>query len=103
MARSTGSARQPSRPCGPTSTTWRWSSSVCDNHLHDPMSGEPTTLLRDAVAGDERAFDALIGPLVEPGFRVASSRLGDREEEEGDVREATSKASRTLHQIHGAA
>jgi RNA polymerase sigma factor (sigma-70 family) len=73
--------------------------SVCENHLHDPMAGEQTTLLRDAVAGDERAFDALIGPLVEPGYRLAVSMLGDREEAEDAVQEATIKAWRNLHQL----
>ena len=31
-------------------------------------------MLRDAVAGDERAFDALIGPLVEPQARLVHRR-----------------------------
>jgi len=59
-------------------------------------------LLRDAVAGDERAFDALIGPLVEPGYRLAVSMLGDREEAEDAVQEATIKAWRNLHQLNDA-
>ena len=59
-------------------------------------------MLRDAVAGDERAFDELIGPLVEPGFRLAVSMLENREEAEDAVQEATIKAWRNLHQLKDA-
>jgi RNA polymerase sigma-70 factor (ECF subfamily) len=66
------------------------------------MPGEHATLLRDAIAGDERAFDALIGPLVEPGFRLAVSMLENREEAEDAVQEATIKAWRNLRQLKDA-
>ncbi|HVS04768.1 MAG TPA: RNA polymerase sigma factor [Candidatus Dormibacteraeota bacterium] len=66
------------------------------------MAGEQTTLLRDAVAGDERAFDALIGPLVDPGYKLAVSILENREEAEDAVQEATIKAWRNLHQLKDA-
>ena len=66
------------------------------------MPGEQSAVLRAAVAGDERAFDELIGPLVDPGFRLAISMLGDREEAEDAVQEATIKAWRNLHQLKDA-
>jgi RNA polymerase sigma-70 factor (ECF subfamily) len=66
------------------------------------MPGEQTSLLRAAVAGDERAFDGLIGPLVEPGYRLAVSMLENREEAEDAVQEATIKAWRNLHQLKDA-
>jgi len=60
-------------------------------------------LLGDAIAGNESAFDALIGPLVEPGYRLAVSMLGNREEAEDAVQDATIKAWRNLHQLKDAA
>ena len=59
-------------------------------------------LLREAIAGDERAFDALIGPLVEPGFRLAVTMLHNADEAEDAVQEATIKAWRNLHQLKDA-
>lgn len=59
-------------------------------------------MLRDAIGGNERAFDALIGPLVEPGYRLAVSMLENREEAEDAVQEATIKAWRNLHQLKDA-
>ena len=59
-------------------------------------------MLRDAIAGNERAFDALIGPLVEPGYRLAASMLEHREEAEDAVQEATIKAWRNLNQLKDA-
>ena len=66
------------------------------------MPGEQSAVLRAAVAGDERAFDELIGLLVDPGFRLAVIMLGDREEAEDAVQEATIKAWRNLHQLKDA-
>jgi RNA polymerase sigma-70 factor (ECF subfamily) len=66
------------------------------------MGVDPASLLREAIDGDERAFDALIGPLVDPGYRLAVSMLGDREEAEDAVQEATIKAWRNLHQLKDA-
>ena len=63
------------------------------------MPADSTRLLQEAIAGDPVAFDALIGPLVEPGFRLAASMLGDREEAEDAVQEATIKAWRNLRQL----
>ena len=63
------------------------------------MLPESSRLLQDAVGGDPHAFDALVGPLVEPGYRLALSILGGREDAEDAVQEATIKAWRNLHQL----
>jgi RNA polymerase sigma-70 factor (ECF subfamily) len=63
------------------------------------MPADPTRLLQEAIAGDAVAFDALIGPLIEPGFRLAASMLGSKEEAEDAVQEATIKAWRNLQQL----
>lgn len=52
-----------------------------------------------ALAGDETAFEALIGPLVEPALRLAHSMLGDRSEAEDATQEAITRAWRKLHQL----
>src|SRR4029077_16146292 len=52
-----------------------------------------------AVAGDEDAFEALVGPLVEPAIRLAYSMLGDRTEAEDAVQEAVTRAWRKLGQL----
>lgn len=52
-----------------------------------------------ALAGDESAFAALVGPLVEPALRLAYSVLGDRAEAEDATQEALTSAWRKLHQL----
>jgi RNA polymerase sigma-70 factor, ECF subfamily len=52
-----------------------------------------------ARAGDEVAFEALIGPLVEPALRLAHSMLGDRWEAEDATQEAITRAWRKLGQL----
>ena len=52
-----------------------------------------------ARMGDEAAFEALIGPLVEPALRLAHSMLGDRWEAEDATQEAVTKAWRKLGQL----
>lgn len=52
-----------------------------------------------AAQGDDAAFEALIGPLVEPAIRLAYSMLGDRWEAEDASQEAITRAWRKLHQL----
>ena len=52
-----------------------------------------------AIAGDERAFAALVGPLIEPALRLAYSMLNDRGEAEDAIQEALASAWRKLHQL----
>ena len=52
-----------------------------------------------ALTGDEAAFAALIGPLVEPALRLAHSMLGDRWEAEDATQEAITRAWRKLGQL----
>ena len=66
------------------------------------MAANSAQILRDAVAGNEQAFDALVGPLVAPGFRLAVSILNDASEAEDAVQEATIKAWKNLHQLKAA-
>lgn len=56
-------------------------------------------LRRQALEGDEAAFTALLGPLVEPALRLAYSMLGDRGEAEDATQEALTSAWRKLHQL----
>lgn len=61
------------------------------------MTADPRTA---AAAVDDRAsFEAMIGPLVEPGYRLALTILRQREEAEDAVQEATIKAWRHLDQL----
>jgi RNA polymerase sigma-70 factor (ECF subfamily) len=50
----------------------------------------------DAARFTQQEFEALIGPLVEPGLRLAFSMLGDRAEAEDATQEAITKAWRKL-------
>jgi RNA polymerase sigma-70 factor (ECF subfamily) len=52
-----------------------------------------------ALAGDEAAFAALVGPLVEPALRLAYSMLADRAEAEDAIQESLTSAWRKLHQL----
>jgi hypothetical protein len=53
-------------------------------------------LVPAAIAGDEAAFDALVGPLVEPGFKLAMVMLRDSGEAQDAVQEACIMAWRKL-------
>ncbi len=57
--------------------------------------------LRDAVAGDPSAFDALLAPLLDPAYRLATVLLDDRVEAEDVVQEAALKAWSKLDQLRG--
>ncbi len=53
----------------------------------------------DAARVAEQEFEALIGPLVEPGLRLAYSMLGDRAEAEDATQESITKAWRRLRTL----
>jgi RNA polymerase sigma-70 factor (ECF subfamily) len=57
--------------------------------------------LRDAVAGDAAAFDALLAPLLDPAYRLATVLLGDRTEAEDAVQDAALKSWSKLDQLRG--
>jgi RNA polymerase sigma-70 factor (ECF subfamily) len=60
-------------------------------------------LVQAAKEGDRLAFDALVGPLIEPGYRLAFGMLHDRAEAEDVVQEAALKAWRRLGNLQGGA
>jgi RNA polymerase sigma-70 factor (ECF subfamily) len=62
------------------------------NDVVHAMTAEPA---RDA----EQEFEALIGPLVEPGLRLAFSMLGNRSEAEDATQDAITKAWRNLSRL----
>ena len=53
----------------------------------------------DAARAVELEFETLIGPLVEPGLRLAFSMLGDRGEAEDATQEAITRAWKRLPQL----
>lgn len=55
--------------------------------------------VRDAKAGDETAFELLLEPLIDPGYRFACAMLHDAGAAEDVVQEASIKAWRKLHQL----
>jgi RNA polymerase sigma-70 factor (ECF subfamily) len=57
-------------------------------------------LARAARSGDEPAFDALVGPLIEPAFKLAVVFLRDPMEAQDAVQEACLKAWKKLDQLH---
>jgi RNA polymerase sigma factor (sigma-70 family) len=56
-------------------------------------------LLPAAIAGDEAAFDALVGPLIEPGYKLAAVMLRDGEEARDAVQDACVMAWKKLFQL----
>jgi RNA polymerase sigma-70 factor (ECF subfamily) len=62
-----------------------------------------TVLDRDLVAAarqrDPAAFEELLGPLIEPGYRLAYSMLQRREEAEDAVQDAALNAWRGIHRL----
>ena len=57
------------------------------------------TLLQAAKLGDEGAFEILLGPLLEPGYRLAGGMLQDHQAAQDAVQEAAFKAWRKLRQL----
>src|ERR1700680_1438302 len=62
-----------------------------------PMQGDDP--VSRAKAGDRAAFDELVGPLVDQGFRLAFGMLHDREAAEDAVQEATVRSWRKLSNL----
>lgn len=60
------------------------------------MSDVQTDRLARAKAGDGRAYEELLAPLVDPAFRLAMTLLKDREAAEDAVQESALKAWRRL-------
>ncbi len=57
------------------------------------------TLLEAAKLGDDGAFEVLLKPLLEPGYRLAGGMLQDPQAAEDAVQEAAFKAWRKLRQL----
>jgi len=64
-------------------------------------AGHDASLLQRAGAGDHAAFQALIGPLVQPGYLLAFAMLRQREAAEDAVQEAALRAWRKVRQVRG--
>lgn len=56
-------------------------------------------LIQDAKDGDGIAFDALLGPLLDPAYRLALGILHDREAAQDAVQDAALRAWRKLEQL----
>src|SRR5260370_24200269 len=56
-------------------------------------------LLEAAKLGDDNAFEILLQPLLEPGYRLAGGMLQDHQAAEDAVQEAAFKAWRKLRQL----
>jgi RNA polymerase sigma-70 factor (ECF subfamily) len=63
------------------------------------VAADPT--LRDARAGDVRAFEALLSPLIRPAFRLAMVALRNEAEAEDAVQEAALKGWQKLGSFRG--
>jgi RNA polymerase sigma-70 factor, ECF subfamily len=59
-------------------------------------ASEAPSLLRDARAGDLRAFEILLEPLLEPAYRLAVVMLQDRTEAEDVLQEAAFRAWKSI-------
>src|SRR6476661_4801726 len=57
------------------------------------------TLLDAAKLGDDTAFEILLRPLLEPGYRLPGGMLQDHQAAEDAVQEAALKAWRKLRQL----
>jgi RNA polymerase sigma factor (sigma-70 family) len=57
------------------------------------------TLLEAAKQGDDNAFEILLQPLLEPGYRLAGGMLQDHQAAQDAVQEAAFKAWRKLRQL----
>jgi RNA polymerase sigma factor (sigma-70 family) len=63
------------------------------------VSDDPGRILERAKAGDGQAFEQLLTPVLEVGFRLAMTMLNDRGIAEDAVQEAAFKAWRNLGRL----
>lgn len=63
------------------------------------MNDDQTERLARAKAGDGRAFEELLAPMVDPAFRLAMTMLKDRSAAEDAVQESALKAWRHLGKV----
>jgi RNA polymerase sigma-70 factor (ECF subfamily) len=63
------------------------------------VSDDPSQILERAKAGDGQAFEQLLTPVLEVGFRLAMTMLNDRGMAEDAVQEAALKAWRNLGRL----
>jgi RNA polymerase sigma-70 factor, ECF subfamily len=63
------------------------------------VSQATLTLVQAAKQGDDSAFEALLEPLLDPAYRLASGLLHDHQAAEDAVQEAGLKAWRKIHQL----
>ncbi len=63
------------------------------------MLEDDAIFMERARAGDRGAFDILVGPMIEPGYRLAFGMLHDREAAEDAVQEATFRAWMRLDNV----
>jgi RNA polymerase sigma-70 factor (ECF subfamily) len=64
---------------------------------------DPANMLERAKAGDGQAFEELLAPVLEVGFRLAMTMLNDRGAAEDAVQEAALKAWRKLDRLRAGA
>jgi RNA polymerase sigma-70 factor (ECF subfamily) len=68
-------------------------------HYTGVQGGDERALLAAARQRDPAALDALLRPLIDPGYRLAYSMLQRREEAEDAVQEAALNAWRGIHRL----
>ncbi|HUY09852.1 MAG TPA: RNA polymerase sigma factor [Candidatus Dormibacteraeota bacterium] len=63
------------------------------------IPGTEAGLIESARGGDDAAFDALVGPLIEPAYKLAVVMLRDSQEAQDAVQETCFKAWTKLPQL----
>lgn len=63
------------------------------------MPASDQSLIERARCGDQAAFQALLGPLIDPGYQLAFAMLRQREAAEDAVQEAIIRAWRKFGQL----
>jgi RNA polymerase sigma-70 factor (ECF subfamily) len=63
------------------------------------LGGDEAELVDAARAGDRRAFELLLVPLLQPAYRVAFNMLGDRDAADDAVQQAALNAWRGVRRL----